>query len=217
MKVSVIITNYNYARYLGRAIRSLLDQNYEKSDYEVIIVDDNSSDHSLEVLKSFGDLIRTIELETNVGLSEARNIGVRNARGQYVVFVDADDYVHSDLLWVQQQFLSYNHQFGAVSVDYVLVDESENHVERINAEQVPIACGIMFRLDSLVNIGLYDKKFRAHEERDLRIRFQERFEVYNIILPLYRYRRHESNLTNDQEKMSVYSQLLSDKHGLEKP
>ncbi|NKB64482.1 MAG: glycosyltransferase [Gammaproteobacteria bacterium] len=202
---------------MGRAVRSLLDQSLGKSEYEIIVVDDNSTDHSLDVLKSFGNLIRVIELQENVGLAEARNIGVRNAQGRYVVFVDADDYVHSDLLWIQQQFLNHNHQFGAVSVDYILVDELENHVSRVNAEKEPIACGIMFRVEPLIDIGLYDRKFRAHEERDLRIRFQEKFAVYNIILPLYRYRRHELNLTNDEEKMSAYSQLLSDKHDLGNP
>ena len=215
MKISAIITNYNYGRYLGRAVRSLLDQSLASSDYEIIVIDDNSNDHSLEILKSFGELVRTVALEENVGLAEARNIGVRHARGQYVVFVDADDYVHNDLLLVQQQFLNHNHQFGAVSVDYVLVDELENHVERVNGETHPIACGIMFRIDPLIEIGLYDKQFRAHEERDLRIRFQESFSIYNIILPLYRYRRHDDNLTNDVEKMSTYSRLLSDKHDLE--
>ena len=215
MKISAIITNYNYGRYLGRAIRSLLDQSLPKDEYEVIIVDDNSDDHSLEILKSFQSLVRIIALEENVGLAEARNIGIRSARGRYVVFVDADDYVHSDLLAIQQQFLNHNHQFGAVSVDYLLVDELENHGERVNGEAHPIACGIMFRIDPLVEIGLYDKQFRAHEERDLRIRFQDRFDIYNIILPLYRYRRHDDNLTNNTEKMSTYSRMLSDKHDLE--
>ena len=214
MKISAIITNYNYGRYLARAVRSLLDQSLPQSEYEIIVVDDNSTDHSLEILANFGDLIRVVRLSENSGLAEARNTGIRHARGQYVVFIDADDYVQGNLLEIQQQFLNHNHQLGAVSVDYVLVDELENHVQRVNGKAFPIACGIMFRLDSLIDIGLYDKQFRAQEERDLRIRFEEKFEIYNIILPLYRYRKHDTNLTNDKQKMSEYDQLLTNKHQL---
>ena len=60
------------------------------------------------------------------------------------------------------------------------------------------------------------ERLHAHEDRDLRIRFLENHTIYNIRLPLYRYRRHDSNMTNDREKMDHYSKLLADKHGSER-
>jgi len=129
-----------------------------------------------------------------------------------VVFLDADDYIQRDLLFIQKAFLSENNALDAVSVDYYTVDERGNHLKHVNSENKPIACGIMFRKDLLLDIGLYDESFRAREEEDLRIRFLEKYKIYNIILPLYRYRMHDSNLTKNKEEMDRYKIKLSKKH-----
>jgi hypothetical protein len=94
-----------------------------------------------------------------------------------------------------------------------LVDERGQHLEHINAEEAPIACGIMFRKDFLHHIGLYDETFKAREDEDLRIRWKKKYNIYNIILPLYRYRMHDNNLTKNEEEMGKYKQKLEDKHG----
>lgn len=213
MQVSVIITVYNYAQYIERAIRSVFNQTLERSKYEIIIVNDASTDASTEILKNYETDIRLVNLEKNVGLAEARNIGIRKARGQFVVFLDADDYIHTELLRVQSLFLTENNNLDAVSVDYYLVDEKEKHSSHISADEKPIACGIMFRKERLFEIGLYDKEFRAREEEDLRKRFLKQYKIYNIILPLYRYRKHTNNLTNNKGEMKKYSLLLKKKHG----
>ena len=213
MEVSVVITAHNYARYLGRAIRSLHDQSINHTMYEIIVINDASTDETKEVLADYESIARVIHLEENVGLAEARNIGIHKALGRYVVFIDADDYVHKDLLKIEHMFLSSNPALDAVSVDYILVDDRESHIERVSAEEQPIACGIMFRKDFLFDIGLYDKSFHAHEDVDLRIRFLEKYQIYNIVLPLYRYRKHGDNLTNNKKKLEKFHSLLKEKHG----
>ncbi len=210
--VSIIITAYNYGRYIERALRSCLDQSIPNSQYEIIIVNDCSTDNTVAILDNYQNDARIYHLEKNVGLSAARNFGVRKAKGQYVVFLDADDYLHRETIQVQKLFLEENHTLNAVAIDYFLVDDLENHRERIKAEEKPIACGIMFRKDLLIEIGLYDEKFKAREEEDLRIRFLERFNIYNIPLPLYRYRRHDNNLTNNEEIMQHAKKQLNQKH-----
>jgi glycosyltransferase involved in cell wall biosynthesis len=210
--VSVIITAYNYAKYVERAIRSCLDQSLSSDAYEIIVVNDASTDNTKEILANYKDEVRIIDLKKNIGLSAARNEGVRKAKGQYVVFVDADDYLQRDQLYVQQLFLEGNKNLDAVSVDYFTVDDKGNHIGHINAELKPIACGIMFRKDLLFEIGLYDQKFRAREEEDLRKRFLEKYSIYNIIVPLYRYRMHEKNLTKNKGEMDKYALLLKKKH-----
>lgn len=210
--VSVIITSYNYGRYIERALRSCLDQSISKNQFEIIIVNDCSTDNTVAILDNYQNDARIYHLEKNVGLSAARNFGVRKAKGQYVVFLDADDYLHKETIQVQKLFLEENHAFNAVAIDYFLVDDLENHRERIDSAEKPIACGIMFRKDLLIEIGLYDEKFKAREEEDLRIRFLERFNIYNIPLPLYRYRRHDNNLTNNEEIMQHAKKQLNQKH-----
>jgi glycosyltransferase involved in cell wall biosynthesis len=210
--VSVIITSYNYGRYIERALRSCLDQSISKNQFEIIVVNDCSTDNTVAILDNYQNDARIYHLEKNVGLSAARNFGVRKAKGQYVVFLDADDYLHKETIQVQKLFLEENHAFNAVAIDYFLVDDLENHRERIDSAEKPIACGIMFRKDLLIEIGLYDEKFKAREEEDLRIRFLERFNIYNIPLPLYRYRRHDNNLTNNEEIMQHAKKQLNQKH-----
>lgn len=211
--VSVIITAFNYERYIERAIRSCLDQSLPKSGYEVIVVNDCSKDNTSRILENYQDNVRVFNLKKNVGLAAARNFGVKKSMGQFIVFLDADDYFQRDLLLIQKTFLAENNSLDAVSVDYYLVDERGKHIEHVNAEKKPIACGIMFRKDLLIDIGLYDEKFRAREEEDLRIRFSKKHAIYNIILPLYRYRMHDSNLTKNKKEMAKYKKRLSLKHG----
>lgn len=210
--VSVIITAYNYDRYLERCLRSVLDQSLSKSQYEIIVVNDGSTDKTKEVLDNYADVARVFHLEKNRGLSYARNFGIKKARGMFVVFVDADDYIQHDMLLIQKTFLTENNKLDAVSVDYYLVDERGTHIEHVNAEEKPIACGIMFRKDFLYDVGLYDESFRAREDEDLRIRFLKKYKIYNIILPLYRYRMHDSNLTKDKQKMDEHLNKLIKKH-----
>lgn len=212
MLVSLIITSYNYSKYLERAIRSSLTQSLPSNQYEIIVVDDASTDESPIILDNYSDLIRVFKLEKNIGLSAARNLGVKKAHGQYIVFLDADDYVQSDLLKIQSVFLTENNRLDAVSIDYYFVNEFGDHLEWVSSEEKPIACGIMFRKDRLVDVGLYDESFRAREEEDLRIRFLKKYSIYRIPLPLYRYRMHDSNLTKNSVEMDKYQCKLNSKH-----
>ena len=213
MLVSIIITTFNYDRFIERAIRSALDQSLSKELYEIIVVNDASTDKTENILDNYVEDIRIINLKNNLGLAAARNEGIRKAKGQFVVFLDADDYIHKDLIKIQSVFLTENNSINAVSVNYYLVDELGNHVKHVDASIYPIACGIMFRKDLLFDIGLYDEKFRAREEEDLRIRFLKKYSIHNIILPLYRYRKHGSNLTENKKVMKKYKVRLKKKHG----
>ena len=161
--VSLIITTYNYDKYLERAIRSALNQTLEKKHYEIIVINDCSTDRTKEILENYKDDCRVYNLDENVGLSAARNFGIKKAKGQFVVFLDADDFIHSDLIKLQKFFLEQNSNLDAVSVDYHLVNERGEHLEHVNAKEKPIACGIMFRKDLLIDIGLYDESFIARE------------------------------------------------------
>ncbi len=210
--VSVIITTFNYAQYIERCIRSVMDQSLENEAYEIIVVNDCSTDNTVEVLENYVNDVRIFNLEKNVGLAGARNFGIKKARGQFIVFLDADDYMHRDLVRTQKLFLEENNSLDAVSVDYYIVDERGKHLEHVSTENQPIACGIMFRKDFLYNIGLYDESFRAREEEDLRIRWKEKYNIYNIILPLYRYRMHDNNLTKNLDEMEKHRELLKSKH-----
>jgi glycosyltransferase involved in cell wall biosynthesis len=102
-KVSVIVPNYNYARYVGKAIESVLLQTY--SNLEVIVVNNGSTDNSIEVLQKFDGKIKLIDQE-NLGQSGARNSGLLSSTGDLIAFLDADDYWESNKLEKQIKLVS---------------------------------------------------------------------------------------------------------------
>jgi len=214
MIVSIIIPTFQMGNLISRAIRSALNQNFSRDKYEIIVVDDGSTDNTQAVLRNFSKKIKVVRNEINRGLSAARNSGLQMAQGRFVVNLDADDYIHPDLLSTESLFLSMNNSMDAVSCDYFIVDDKERHLRRMDGEKNPIACGIMFRKEQLVCIGLYDEDFFAREEEELRARFLKKYHIYNIPLPLYRYHRHRNNLTNNSALMETHKKKIRTKYDI---
>ena len=212
--ISIIIPVYNQAKWVQRCIRSLLNQNFKRDKYEIIIIDDASTDNSLSMLKKFDNEITLIKHKNNLGLPSALNTGIKSSQAGYIVRVDADDYVNENFLLFLYEFLEQNKEIDAVACDYLLVDKKENVIERKNCNHYPIGCGILFKTENLFEIGLYDEDFKLNEEKDLRIRFEKKYNIYRLRLPLYRYRRHQNNITNDSEGMIEHDKKLERKHKL---
>jgi len=213
--ISVLITAYNVEKYIGRAIRSALNQSISRDSYEIIVVNDCSTDRTRFALEVFEDDIKLINNENKVGLPASLNRGIKKAKGRFVVRLDGDDYVHEEFLNILSLHLSLNDLIDAIACDYFLVDNNEHILGQINCIKQPIACGIMFRMGQLIDIGLYDENFLAREDEDLRIRFLKKYRIERVQLPLYRYRKHDNNLTNNKEKMDRYHEMLSEKHSVE--
>ena len=100
----------------------------------------------------------------------------------------------------------------AVACDYLLVDDVEKSFTRKNCLKDPIGCGILFRAQHYKEIGLYDESFLRHEDKALRKRFEKKFKIHRIKIPLYRYRRHKHNITNDGKVMDYHLKKLKKKH-----
>lgn len=98
MKLSIIIPAYNAAKYVERCVNSIISQNY--SDAEIILVDDGSTDNTLNICRALSDKHLNIKAlhKNNGGVSSARNFGIDNASGEYLMFVDVDDYLLPDTL-----------------------------------------------------------------------------------------------------------------------
>jgi glycosyltransferase involved in cell wall biosynthesis len=210
--VSVIVAAHDEERYIGRCIRSLLSQRLARSQYEIVVVDDGSTDRTSAILETFGADIRVIRNDKNLGLPASLNKAITSTHSKFVVRVDADDYVNAAFLDVLYLFLAENPGFDAAACDYLLVDDREEVLRRADAMKEPIACGIMFRTEQLIDIGLYDESFLRHEDRDLRVRFLDRYSIHHVPLPLYRYRRHDDNITNDVAAMNFHEERLNEKH-----
>lgn len=200
--ISIIVTTFNYARYLPRCLRSCLTQKWITP--EVIVVDDASTDDTKVVVEQFKDSIKTICLAENVGVAAASNIGFHAALGQFVVRVDADDYVTSDFCYILKRAIEMNHGALGVSCDALLIDEYENVIGRKYAIAQPFSCGILYRRDLLLAAGGYDDSMRHREEEELRKRFGEDYKIINIPMTLYRYKRHQTNKTLTKEYQETF-------------
>ena len=211
MRVSIIITNHNYGRFLSRAIQSSLAQAVlPKEDWEVVVVDDGSTDNSRKVIESYLPDIRPQYHEQQRGLPAAVNTGIRGSKGLYVLRLDADDWLDRHAAFVLAYFLDHNKEIGFVWPDYYVYDEYERVIDRISEPQ---GAGIMFRKQLLVDVGLYDEEMLVHEDKDILFRCMERYPGYHLKMPLYRYYRHGANLTSQEEMVQRYQKRLASKHG----
>lgn len=207
--LSIIIRNFNNGQFIGRAIRSCLNQGVKT---EVIVVDDASTDDSRTVIKSFGNKIVSIFLDKNVGVAEAANIGIRNALGRFVILVDSDDYIAENTLLFMSEILDKNHDIGFVYGDLVRVDKEENVIERINLDTPEKifrhGAGILFRKSYLETLGLYDTIMRNAEDHQLLSRYIKNFDGFRVPIPFYRYTKHENNITNNEEERKQWEKLI---------
>ena len=208
--ISIIITNYNYESYIERCIRSCLNLKLVK--HEIIFVDDCSTDKSLKKIEKFAGIenLQIVKLKENVGVAAASNIGMKMAKGKYIVRVDSDDYVNEYFAFFLSEYLNHNHDCFCVACDYFIVDEYSNKTSRKFAENDPISCGIMYRADFLSSVGYYDENFRHREEEELRKRLNENYRIQYLKMPLYRYYKHSSNKTKQKEYLD-YINILNKK------
>jgi glycosyltransferase involved in cell wall biosynthesis len=199
IKFSIIITCYNRERFIAKSIRSALNQvNISRGEMEVIVVDDNSNDNSSYIIKDFVPTIKFIKNKSNLGTSSARNIGIERSKGKYLVMIDSDDYISNNFLELMGFYLDNNQYWDAAACDYIKVLENGDIIKRFNVKKNPIACGILFRRQVLFNLGLYNKKLRINEEKDLKKRFlKNNYRIGYVELPLYRYVIHDNNMTKN--------------------
>lgn len=120
VKVSVIIPAYNGDRYIGEAINSILSQTYR--DYEIIVVDDGSTDSTRQVIEQYGSKIQYLS-QTNQGVAASRNLGLTKAQGEYIAFLDQDDIFLSDKLASQVTLLEQNPSLGIANSGWQIVNQ----------------------------------------------------------------------------------------------
>ena len=165
--VSIIITNYNYAKFICKCIESCLGQNYD-FDFEVIFVDDGSTDDSLQIANLYKEKGLRIISQKNRGVESASNNGFETPRGKYVVRVDADDYLHSDYL--KQMLSVFTPDISFVYSDYYIVDDGDELIDEMNLPDFDtseilsrgdfLATGTTYRKNDIERLGYYTTKIR---------------------------------------------------------
>jgi glycosyltransferase involved in cell wall biosynthesis len=196
--ITILVPVYNHEEYIGRCLRSLINQNIQRAYFEIMVINDASTDNSDSVITNFKNEIYYIRNKRRLGLPGTLNVGIKKIKTPYFVRVDSDDYVNENFLIFLLNFIEFNKYMDAIAFDYYLIDKNEKILQRVNCLEKPIGCGIIFKTDQIVKLGMYDKDFLLHEDKDLRKRFLKKFNIFRLELPLYRYRQHETNITKNK-------------------
>ena len=227
-KISVIIPAYNHFRYLDQAIDSVLDQTY--GNYEIIVVDDGSTDNTRQLVEGYGNSVRYIYQE-NRGLAGARNTGISAARGIFVAFLDADDYFEKDNLEKKISFLESHPEIDWAYSDWDYLDEDHHFLERgsirwnYRGKKLKSAlfeellynrnfispCTVVAKKSVLEAVGYFDSDVVCQEDWDLWLRLSLKYPSYYIDEVLVHVVVHPDSLSKNFSKWVKGNALIVDK------
>lgn len=235
--VSVIIPTYNRAHVLGRSIQSVLNQTYQ--DFELIVVDDGSSDNTEEVVRNFNDIrIKYIRHDKNRGLSAARNTGIKAARGQYIALNDDDDeWLPHHLEKSVSAFRKASPQIGVVYSGYLNREggretyvsapktariETNVHASLLRGNFVGVGTAVM-RRECFAKAGLFDECCPSAEDWEFWLRVAKYYHFKYIDEPTVIKNETPGSLLSDTGRLikgfelilaKNYQDFLADKRAL---
>lgn len=223
--VSVIIPTYNRANFISQTLDSVWRQTF--SDYEIIVVDDGSTDNTAQILASYGDRLQVIKLEENTGPSISRNIALGVARGEFIALLDSDDLWYPEMLATTVAHLNKHSKTDIVCGAWDYIDEFNHLIKPINKPsqlqaQIDadflgfVATGNPFLVHALLIrrkcfdcCGMFDPTLKGGVDWDLWIRFAMHGHKVNMIdVPVARYRRHSGAITRDPRRMEQASEQI---------
>lgn len=199
--ISVIIPTYNRAHLIDRAIQSVLPQTYK--DFEIIVVDDGSTDNTEEVVLSFGsEKMRYIRHETNRGVAAARNTGIRDARGEYIAFQDSDDEWYPNRLEViskiveDRKDIDFIVSYGKVIRNGEIVRDAgkapwindlskEELVVRLFSDNFIATQAVVVKKEKILEVGGFDENFPSSSDYELWLRLIPICSVLFVDKPVY--------------------------------
>lgn len=227
MLVSIIITSYNYEKYIQECIDSCLDQK-EFDNYEIIVVNDGSTDNTAKILSQY-DSNSKIKIfnNTNSGIEAASNFGIKNALGKYVVRVDADDKLKNNFLKLSVDFLLNSKNAFAYS-NYDTIDENSKTINKIKLPKFDkneilnrgdfLATGTLYQKAVLEKINYYNEQTRncGLENYELILNLlTNNYVGVHIDESLFEYRQHNTNISKTKrEQIIKYGETLFEKFNL---
>lgn len=215
MKISIIIPTYNTGNYVTNAIESVIATKF--NDYEIIVVDDGSTDKTELLVKPYLNKNITYLYQENSGLAAARNTGMINSNGKYLVFLDSDDLILPDKLVIQSNFLDSHIEYDVVysnSMCFIGEDVyntfildmphySENIFPNLLFGNFIHVNSVMVRKEKVMQAGMFDPLMRELEDWDLWLRMSyqgSQFAYMDKILSKVRIRK--GSMTNNQAQMN---------------
>lgn len=214
-RVSVIIPTFNRAHLIGKAIKSVLNQTYK--DFEIIVVDDGSTDNTEEIVKSFTDFkIHYICHKHNRGASTARNTAIKASRGEYFAFLDSDDEWLPEKLDKQMKiFESESSEVGVVYTGDYYVDEKDKEIKKVHIPRkegyiyeellagnyVGTPSALLVKKECFTKVGLFDEDLSGSEDYDMWFRIAKYYKFRYVKDLLVVCLIHNNQITANSEVM----------------
>jgi glycosyltransferase involved in cell wall biosynthesis len=230
-KVSIIIPTSNRAQLLIRAIKSVLNQTFQ--DFELIIVDDGSTDNTKEIVEQYqknDSRIKYIWQENSGSPPMPKNIGIKHSQGKYIAFLDSDDeWLFEKLEKQLKLFKQGSNKLGLVGCDAIIVNEKttkqwiyhtpkystkDNFVRLLDGNFVCSTSSTMIKKSVLDDVGDFDENFLFPEDWDLWIRISQKYRIDFVYEPLFKYYFHQRNvsLTSEVHRKIQDYEYLCKKH-----
>jgi len=220
--VSVIMSVHNDDAYLEQSIRSIINQSLK--DLEFIIVDDASTDNSLEIIQQYATIDHRIKLLKNkrrIGLTRSLNKAIEYAKAKYIARQDADDISLPKRLEIQLAFLKRNPNVGVIGTSCYLINERDEVIGKIIGPGKPdllrgnpITHGsIMMRKDAFEKVGGYNESFLYSQDFNLWLKISRYYDVRILKEILYIYRIHHTSTGVTHKKQQILFGFISKKNG----
>ncbi len=220
-ELSIIIPVFNREKYIEETVLSLLAQSFD--DFELIIIDDGSTDNSLRIINSFRDpRIKIIENYQNKGIVYSRNAGLKLAKGNFIAPFDSDDIALPDKFEKQIKFLKENPDFGMVGSWVKLIDSKGKPLKKrwkLNAAPESIPANLLFRnyfaqpavviRKEAIPKGGYKTGFDVGEDYRMWVDIVKMYKAYNLPEYLVCCRQHDENISYGNEMKNIkYERLI---------
>jgi len=226
-KVTVLMSVYNGEKYLREAINSILNQTFK--DFEFLIINDGSTDRTIEILQSYQDpRIKIINDEKNIGLTKSLNKGLKLARGEYIARMDADDISYPNRLEVQYDYLKNNPEVGLIGSWNDVIDEigntvgfwkcnysSEDIYYILNFRNCLAHCSLLFKKELVLNNGGYNETIKNAQDYELWSRISKVAKIYQIQRVLVKWRMDSHPINTQKETSQVKTVNSTVKNNLE--
>lgn len=221
---TIYIVSKNYAHYLDQSIRSVIDQSL--TDWELFLFDNGSSDNSYNIMLKYDGIENVSCIKSDDWkIAKIANYVISNSRGKFIMRLDADDFLDPRALEIFFIELRRNPDLTMIYPDYFLVNEDGRVLSLEYRESSPSidsyksipphgACAI-WQIDLLRQIGGYDENFSAQDGLDVWLKANELksgFRYMNLNLPLFSYRRHNSNLTSKSDRIRTARQSIKSRY-----
>ena len=221
-KISILLPVFNDEKFIKKAVDSVLNNSY--SNYELIIVNDGSSDNSMYVINSIKDERIKVYNKSNSGLIETLNYGLKKCNNEIIMRMDGDDEIGKDKISIQLSNFSNSNSIllgtGGSIIDnmskfksLVNVPENNNSILKKMRKMQPsiIHASIMFYKDAIIKSGSYDEKFSVSEDYELFYRLSRLGELSNIDIPLYKIRKNEENVSVTKSRTQLLNTMIARK------